>query len=88
MSRPEVQAWRDPARPAAERVGDLVSQMTLEEKAAQLTSVWLGDEPRDSDVAPMQGEFTGRPGLLASWAATHGDAIGAGLAARQYPPHM
>jgi hypothetical protein len=41
MSRQEVQAWRDPTRLAAERVGDLLRQMTLEEKAARLTSVWL-----------------------------------------------
>jgi beta-xylosidase len=31
--------------------------MTLEEKVAQLTSVWPGDQPRDSNVAPMQGHF-------------------------------
>ena len=61
MSRPAVdqdtQLWRDPARPAAERVADLLGRMTLEEKAAQLTSLWLGLQPRDSNVAPMQGEF-------------------------------
>ncbi|MBV8504702.1 MAG: glycoside hydrolase family 3 protein, partial [Alphaproteobacteria bacterium] len=58
MSRPEVQAWRDPLRPAAERIGDLLGQMTLAEKVAQLTSVWLGNEPRDPSVVPMEGEFT------------------------------
>jgi beta-xylosidase len=31
--------------------------MTLEEKVAQLTSIWPGDQPRDSNVAPMQGDF-------------------------------
>ena len=31
--------------------------MTLEEKVAQLASIWLGDQPRDSNVAPMQGDF-------------------------------
>ena len=31
--------------------------MTLAEKAAQLTSLWLGHQPRDSHVAPMQGEL-------------------------------
>ncbi len=68
MSRPRVgpgperistataEIWRDPARPAAERVQDLLGRMTLEEKAAQLTSVWIGDQPRDVNVAPMQGE--------------------------------
>jgi hypothetical protein len=31
--------------------------MTLEEKVAQLTSVWTGSSPRDPNVAPMQGEL-------------------------------
>ena len=61
MSRPVVDQdthpWRDPSRSAAERVADLLGRMTLEEKAAQLTSLWLGRQPRDSNVAPMQGEF-------------------------------
>jgi len=61
VSRPAVdqdtQLWRDPSRPAAERVADLLGRMTLEEKAAQLTSLWPGHQPRDSNVAPMQGEF-------------------------------
>ena len=61
MSRPVVDQdthpWRDPSRPAAERVADLLGRMTLEEKVAQLTSLWLGRQPRDSNVAPMQGEF-------------------------------
>jgi beta-glucosidase-like glycosyl hydrolase len=52
-----TEAWRDPFRPAAERVADLLARMTLEEKVAQLTSVWPGDQPRDSNVAPMQGDF-------------------------------
>jgi len=38
------QVWRDPSRPAAERAEDLLGQMTLEEKAAQLTSIWIGTE--------------------------------------------
>ncbi|HET9967757.1 MAG TPA: glycoside hydrolase family 3 protein, partial [Streptosporangiaceae bacterium] len=53
----DTQLWRDPSRPAAERVADLLARMTLEEKAAQLTSAWLGDQPQDGDVAPMQGEL-------------------------------
>ena len=54
--------WRDPARPVAERVASLLSQLTLEEKIAQLGSVWLdaaadgGD--RDGGVAPLTGSFT------------------------------
>jgi beta-xylosidase len=61
MSRPVVDQdthpWRDPSRSAAERIADLLGRMTLAEKAAQLTSLWLGRQPRDSNVAPMQGEF-------------------------------
>ena len=34
--------WRDPALPAAVRVDDLLSRMTLEEKTAQLYGVWVG----------------------------------------------
>ena len=49
--------WRDPSRPDAERAADLLGRMTLEEKVAQLASIWLGNQPRDSNVAPMQGDF-------------------------------
>jgi beta-xylosidase len=77
MSRPSVtqdtQAWRDPSRPATERAGDLLGRMTLEEKVAQLTSVWLGNQPRDSNVAPMQGEFSAAAPLLAE---VIGDGLG------------
>ena len=61
MSRPvldqDTHPWRDASRSVAERVADLLGRMTLEEKAAQLTSLWLGHQPRDSHVAPMQGEL-------------------------------
>jgi beta-glucosidase len=36
----ETPAYRDPRRPLAERVDDLVVRMTLEEKAAQMLCVW------------------------------------------------
>jgi beta-xylosidase len=51
--------WRDPARPAAERVADLVGRMTLREKLAQLYGVWLGQSASDGDgdVAPFQHEL-------------------------------
>ncbi|MDQ2812313.1 MAG: glycoside hydrolase family 3 C-terminal domain-containing protein [Actinomycetota bacterium] len=62
MSQPQVsqhtEVWRDPSQPAADRIRDLLGRMTLEEKTAQLTSIWLGNEPRDNHVAPMQGEFS------------------------------
>jgi beta-xylosidase len=52
------EAWRDPARPAEERVADLLSRMTLEEKAAQLGSIWMGASgDGDGGVAPMQDQF-------------------------------
>jgi beta-xylosidase len=50
--------WRDPALPAAERLADLLARMTLDEKLAQLASVWLSG-PGDGDgAAPLQGDFT------------------------------
>ncbi len=77
MSRPAVTGeagiWRDPARPAAERVEDLLARMTLAEKVAQLTSIWPGYQPRDSNVAPMRGEFAGPEAPLAELI---GDGLG------------
>jgi hypothetical protein len=32
--------YRDPSRPIAERVADLIDRMTLEEKVAQLCGCW------------------------------------------------
>ena len=49
--------WRDPGRPVRERVADLLSQMTVAEKIAQLGSVWVGAVP-DGGVAPSQQEFS------------------------------
>ena len=37
-----AEPWRDPSRPVAERVADLLGRMTLAEKLAQLGSVWVG----------------------------------------------
>src|SRR5689334_3070570 len=57
-SGPEAaaEAWRDPSRPVAERVADLLGRMTLAEKLAQLGSVWVG--AADDGFAPMQHEFS------------------------------
>ncbi len=45
--------YKDPSRPIAERVGDLIDRMTLEEKVAQLCGCWpfelLGQEGLDSE---------------------------------------
>ena len=55
--------WRDPSRPAAERVAGLLAMMTVEEKLAQLVSVWLRVDG-DAGAAPMQDQFaTGLPPL-------------------------
>ncbi|NUR47834.1 MAG: glycosyl hydrolase [Hamadaea sp.] len=50
--------WRDVARPAADRVADLLARMTLEEKVAQLGSAWVASSPDPgAEVAPHQYEF-------------------------------
>ena len=53
-----VEPWRDPSCPVDERVADLLAQMTLEEKIAQLGSVWMGASGPDGGVAPMQDQFS------------------------------
>jgi beta-xylosidase len=55
---PALETWRDPARPAAERVADLLSRMTLAEKVAQLGSSWQGAAVDGDGVAPMQDQFS------------------------------
>jgi beta-xylosidase len=52
-----AEPWRDPSRPVAERVADLLDRMTLIEKVAQLGSVWIGASNDGDAVAPMQDEF-------------------------------
>jgi len=47
--------YRDSKRPVEERVRDLLSRMTREEKVAQLSSVWLTLDEKSGDFAPMQG---------------------------------
>ena len=51
------EVWRDPARPADERVADLLRRMTLEEKVAQLGSIWMGASGDGDGFAPMQDQF-------------------------------
>ncbi len=45
----EVPLYRDPAQPVERRVADLLARMTLEEKVAQLVSIWQ-DKNRLLDV--------------------------------------
>jgi beta-xylosidase len=53
--------WQDPARPIDERVADLLGRMSVEEKVAQLGSVWIGASGDGDDVAPMQDQFEEMP---------------------------
>jgi len=54
--------WQDPARSAQERIATLLSLMTIEEKIAQLGSIWIGATGEDDAVAPMQDQFSdGQP---------------------------
>lgn len=67
-ARPHLAPWRDTALPAADRARLLTAALTLEEKAAQLGSVWLTDTaddfaPRLED-APQASGFTDGLGQL------------------------
>jgi beta-glucosidase len=62
-------AYKNPALPSARRVKDLLSRMTLEEKAAQMLCVWqekaqkLVDEKGDFDLAKAKKAFRDKCGL-------------------------
>ncbi|MFE1313537.1 glycoside hydrolase family 3 N-terminal domain-containing protein [Streptomyces sp. NPDC058755] len=56
-----IAPWRDAALPAADRVDDLLSRMTLEEKTAQLYGVWVGAVTDGDGVAPLQREMAAGP---------------------------
>ena len=68
-----AEVWRDPAVPAAERVDDLISRMTLREKVAQLYSVWIGIDEAGGEVAPHQHDLI-EP--LEDWEGLIRDGIG------------
>jgi beta-glucosidase-like glycosyl hydrolase len=56
--RPVVrEAWRDPQLPVAERVTDLLSRMTMEEKAGQLAGFWAMPAESGEPVAPMEDDI-------------------------------
>src|SRR3954451_15727535 len=67
MGKPEP--YRNPALPAAKRTKDLLSRMTLEEKAAQMMCVWqqkadtLVDADGNFDAAKAKAAFKSRRGL-------------------------
>src|SRR5687767_11873578 len=54
--------FRDPKLPIEERVNDLLSRMTLEEKVAQTMCLWM-EKPNDNsrvpkEQMPLGGEFS------------------------------
>ncbi|WP_117213216.1 glycoside hydrolase family 3 N-terminal domain-containing protein [Allorhizocola rhizosphaerae] len=51
-----VERWRDMRRTPVERAEALLPLMTLEEKIAQLGSVWAGAEASGDGVAPLQAD--------------------------------
>ena len=52
-----MRPWADTSLPLAERVESLLGEMTLDEKLAQLGSVWVGAQLGSGNVAPMQEAF-------------------------------
>src|ERR1700735_4491477 len=69
-TRPQAApAYKNPSLPSARRVKDLLSRMTLEEKAAQMLCVWqekaqkLVDEKGNFDLAKAKKAFRDRRGL-------------------------
>nr|WP_285600725.1 glycoside hydrolase family 3 N-terminal domain-containing protein [Kineosporia sp. NBRC 101731] len=79
-----TELWRDPARGVGERVDDLLARMTVEEKAGQLGSRWVGNTPsgtvsEDSastastaSTAPMEQAFAAEASVPLEEAARHG----------------
>ena len=65
----KIPAYRNPALPPARRVKDLLSRMTLEEKAAQMMCVWqkkvdtLVDDDGNFDLPKARKAFKDRRGL-------------------------
>jgi beta-xylosidase len=81
---PGAPSWRDPRQPVADRVEQLLAEMTLEEKVAQLGSRWVGNDMQQVDagsvaehdanlnVAPMQDVFAASGTVPLQDAARHG----------------
>ncbi len=67
MEVPMSRSWQDSSRPRDERLSDLLAEMTLEEKVAQLGSAWIGfnveaNLATDQQlVAPFQDVFEETP---------------------------
>ena len=65
--------WRDPDASPAERVRDLLAQMTIREKLAQLYGVWVGVDATSGPVAPHQHDAAAPE---VSWEALISDGLG------------
>ena len=65
-----MRPWTDTSKPLAERVESLLGEMTLDEKLAQLGSVWVGAQLGSGNVAPMQEAFADPPSF--EQASAHG----------------
>lgn len=70
--------YRDASLPVEVRVDDLLGRMTLDEKVAQLTAVWLTLDPVSGEVAPSQFLFGG----AVAWTPTEALARGVGQITR------
>ncbi|MGW4800678.1 glycoside hydrolase family 3 protein, partial [Nonomuraea sp. NPDC004297] len=57
VNAPGLAPWQDAARTTGERVESLLAELTLEEKVAQLGSVWIQSD-ESGPVAPLQDRFT------------------------------
>ncbi|MFD7975609.1 glycoside hydrolase family 3 protein [Streptomyces sp. NPDC059071] len=70
--------YQDPARPAPERVDDLLSRMTLEEKAGQLFHSMLTMNPDGAPVTETDGSLLPltTPELIAERGLTHFNLLG------------
>jgi beta-glucosidase len=56
-------AYRDPGRPLAERVEDLLGRMTREEKVAQRGSAWVFQLAEEGGLSPERAPEVLRNGL-------------------------
>ena len=68
-----TETWRDPAAAAADRVCDLLTRMTVREKVAQLSGLWVNTDAASGAVAPHQHESVASAG---PWETLIADGVG------------
>ncbi len=68
-----TETWRDPAAATADRVRDLLARMTIREKIAQLSALWVHMGAASAVVAPHQHESVSSAG---PWATLISDGVG------------